>query len=336
VSRKVRMQQEFVVLPEKREREESGKRYWTITRKRYLAAWLFMLPALVLLAVFTFYPLVYGVILAFFENNLIREPRFVGVDNFVKAFQDGDFWLAMLHSALYLLIVPLIQVAAISMALLVNQKLKGVVFFRSLFYLPVITSLVVAAVVWKWMYAPDYGLINSGIRWFSETVQQVSIRRFKGPGWLTDPALALGSIAFVTFWKGIGYYMVIYLAGLQAVPKELEEAGKLDGAKGWSMARYIIIPLLMPTVALCTIMSTIAALRVFDEVLVMSGGAQGNPNKSTLVASTYIYGRAFGSIRGQFEFGYAAALSLILAAFIWVFTLINLKFFSKGGLEYYS
>jgi putative chitobiose transport system permease protein len=328
------MEQEFAVRPEPRERPRAG--YWTITRKRYAAAWLFMLPALILLGLFTFYPLVYGIILAFYENNLIREPKFVGLDNFSKAFQDGDFLLAMLHSALYLLIVPLIQLASIGMALLVNQKLKGVVFFRSLYYVPVITSLVVAAVVWKWLYAPDYGLINSGIRWFAETVQQTSIRRFRGPGWLTDPALALGSIAFVTFWKGIGYYMVIYLAGLQAIPKELEEAGKLDGAKGWSMARHITIPLLMPTVALCTIISTIGALRVFDEVLVMSGGALGNPNKSTLVASTYIYGRAFGSISGQFEFGYAAALSLILAAVIWVFTLINLKFFSKGGLEYYS
>lgn len=328
------MERQISVLPEKL--EQSKKNFWNITRKRYLMAWLFMLPALIVLAVFTFYPLVYGVILAFFENNLIGESRFIGIDNFTRAFQDKDFGLALLHSGLYLIIVPLMQIASIGLAILVNNKLRGVTVFRAIFYVPVITSFVVAAVVWKWIYAPDYGLLNSGIRWFNEAVQQTTIRRFRGPEWLNDPSLALASIAFVTFWKGLGYYMVIYLAGLQSIPKELEEAARLDGAKGLSMARHITIPLLMPTVALCSIISTIAALRVFDEVLVMSGGATGNPNKSTLVASTYIYGRAFGAIGGRFEFGYAAALSLILAAIIWVFTAINLKFFSKGGLEYYS
>ncbi len=318
------------------ERSRAQQKIWTISRKRQVVAWLFMLPALIILAIFTFYPLIYGVILAFFENNLLGESHFVGIDNFTRAFQDKDFGVALFHSGLYLLVVPMLQVAAIAIALLLNSKLRGVTIFRAIFYVPVITSLVVAAVVWKWIYAPDYGLLNSGIRWFNETVTQTTIRRFHGPDWLNDPGLALGSIAFVTFWKGIGYYMVIYLAGLQSIPKELEEAARLDGARGLSLARYVIVPLLMPTIALCTIMSTIAALRVFDEVLVMAGGPGGNPNKSTLVASTYIYGRAFGGIGGRFEFGYAAALSLILAAVIWVFTLINLKLFNKGGLEYYS
>lgn len=329
------MEQQITAFTDKKVKPTKTS-FWNITRKRYLAAWLFMLPALIVLGVFTFYPLVYGVILAFFENNLIGQSRFVGLDNFTRAFQDGDFMLALFHSGLYLIIVPLIQLASIGLAVLINHQLKGVAIFRAIFYVPVITSLVVAAVVWKWIYAPDYGLLNSGVRWVSEVIQQTTIRRFHGPDWLGDANLALASIAFVTFWKGIGYYMVIYLAGLQSIPKELEEAGRLDGAKGWSMLRYVTIPLLMPTVALCTILSTIAALRVFDEVLVMSGGASGNPNKSTLVASTYIYGRAFGAIGGRFEFGYAAALSLILAAIIWVFTIINLRFFGKGGLEYYT
>jgi putative chitobiose transport system permease protein len=328
------MEQQVSVLSDKL--VQPKKSFWSMTRKRYLVAWLFMLPALIILGVFTFYPLVYGVILAFFENNLIGDSRFVGFDNFTRAFQDKDFMVALLHSGLYLIIVPLIQIAAIGLAILINHKLRGIVVFRAIFYVPVITSFVVAAVVWKWMYAPDYGLLNSGIRWFAEAVQQTTIRRFRGPDWLNDPSLALSSIAFVTFWKGLGYYMIIYLAGLQSIPKELEEAGKLDGARGWSMIRHITVPLLMPTIALCTILSTIAALRVFDEVFVMSGGASGNPAKSTLVASTYIYGRAFGAIGGRFDFGYAAALSLILAAIIWVFTLINLKFFNKGGMEYYS
>lgn len=326
--------QQATVLSE--EHGQAKKTFWTITRKRYVIAWLFMLPALLLLGIFTFYPLIYGVILAFYQDNLIGQSRFVGVDNFVRAFHDSDFLLAMFHSALYLLIVPCIQIVAIGLAMLVNTKLKGVTIFRAIYYVPVITSFVVAAIIWKWIYAPDYGLLNSGLHWFNEVVQQTSIRRFRGPDWLGDPAIALASIAFVTFWKGLGYYMVIYLAGLQSIPTELLEAGKLDGARGLTMLRKIIVPLIMPTVAICTITSTIAALRVFDEVLVMSGGASGNPDKSTLVASTYIYGRAFGAIGGQFDFGYAAALSLILAAVIWVFTLINLRFFGKGGLDYYS
>lgn len=315
---------------------QTKKKFWSLNRKQELFAWVFMLPALLILGIFTFYPLVYGIILAFFENNLIGKSKFVGLDNFVRAFQDGDFWLALWHSVLYLLIVPFLQLASIGVAMLVNSKLKGVTFFRSIYYIPVIASFVVAAVTWKWIYAADYGLLNGGVRWFSEVVQQTTIRRFRGPEWLNDPNLALASIAFVTFWKGIGYYMLMYLAGLQSVPKELEEAGKLDGARGFTMVRYITLPLLMPTVALCTILSTIGALRVFDEVIVMAGGATGNPAKSTYVASTYIFGRAFGSIGGQFEFGYAAALSLLLALIIWAFTLVNLKFFNKGGMDYYS
>ena len=318
------------------QREHSKKIYWTITRKRYLVAWLFMLPALIILGVFTFYPLIYGIILAFFQKNIIGDPKFVGFDNFSRAFQDSNFLLSLVHSGLYLLVVPVIQVASVALALLVNTKLPGVTVFRAIFYVPVVVSLVSAAVVWQWIYAPDYGLLNDGVRWFAEVVQQTTIRRFKGPNWLGDQNIALTSIAFVTFWKGLGFYMVIYLAGLQAIPKELEEAGSLEGAIGFKKLRYITIPLLMPTVALCTILSTIAALKVFDEVFVLSGGAGGNPNKSTLVAGTYIYGAAFGKNTGQFEFGYAAALSLILASLIWVITLVNLKFFSKGGLEYYG
>ena len=306
--------------------------FWTMTRRRYLMAWLFMLPALLILGVFTFYPLVYGVVLAFFQNNLVGTSKFIGFDNFTQAFQDDDFLLSLVHSALYLLIVPCIQIASLAVAMLLNNQLRGVTVFRALFYLPVITSLVVAGVVWKEIYVQDDGLINGTFHWFNEVISGAQILRFHGPNWLGDTALALGSIAFVTFWKGLGYYMVIYLAGLQAVPKELEEAGRLDGAKGLTLIRHVIVPLMMPTIALCTILSTIAALRVFDEVYVMSGGIHGDPNKSTLVASTYIYGQAFQS----FKFGYAAALSLILAAFIWLITLVNLKFFSKGGLEYYT
>ena len=230
------------------------------------------------------------------------------------------------------IIVPIVQFASIALAMLINSKLRGVTIFRAIFYVPVIVSLVFAAVVWRWIYAPDYGVLNSGVRWFAEVVQQTTIHRFRGPDWLGDQNIALASIAFVTFWKGLGFYMVIYLAGLQAIPKELEEAGSLEGATGFKKVRHITIPLLMPTVALCTILSTIAALKVFDEVFILSEGVGGNPNKSTLVASTYIYGAAFGKNTGQYEFGYAAALSLILATLIWVITLINLKFFAKGRL----
>jgi putative chitobiose transport system permease protein len=289
--------------------------------RQIIAGYLFLLPALIVLAVFLIYPVGYGALLAFYNYSILAPPRFIGLDNFRKLAGDPVFRIALLHSLQYLLIVPVIQIASFALAVLVNRRLAGIAFFRAAFYLPVITAAVVVAVAWKWIFDLEYGLLNAGLRGLGLIDEPI--------GWLSDRRWALWSIMFVTFWRGLGFYMVVYLAGLQAIPAELEEAAAIDGAGFWQRIRYVTIPLMMPTFAFATIWSSIAALKVFDEVLVMGvGSTPGGPANATMVVNLLIYVTAFD----KFEFGYAAAQGLVLAGIIMIFTLFNLRFF-RSGLE---
>ncbi len=289
--------------------------------------WLFLAPALLFLAVFTFYPILCGVSLAFTEFSLLRHtpdgtlvgPRWAGFSNFARLAVDPLFWKALSNSLLYLLVVPVIQLAAIGIAVLVDKPFRGRSFFRTAFYVPVITSVVVVGITWRWVFRSD-GLANY-------LLGLVGL----GPvGFLTDPNYALFSIMFVTLWQGLGYYMVLYLAGLQTIPVELEEAATLDGAGPWQVFFRITIPMLKPTVALCTIISCISALKVFGEIFVMT--PQGGPANSTLTMVYYIYLKAFE----DFDMGYSAAIALVLAMVVGVISWINVRYFRDGGLSSYD
>jgi putative chitobiose transport system permease protein len=291
---------------------------WTGRVKRIIAGYLFLLPALIILAVFLVYPVGYGAILSLFDYPIIASPTFIGLDNFSKLLEDRVFRIALLHSVQYLLIVPVIQVASLALAILVNRQIYGIAFFRAAYYVPVITAAVVVAVAWQWIFDLEYGLLNAGLEGIGLIREPVA--------WLDDPQIALWSIMFVTFWRGLGFYMVVYLAGLQSIPAELEEAAAIDGASRWQRLRHITIPLLMPTIAFCSIWSSISALKVFDEVLVMSRPNPGGPANSTMVVNLLMYLTAFD----QFDFGYAAAQGLVLAGITMIFTLLNIRFFSSG------
>lgn len=288
--------------------------------RHIVAGYLFLLPALIVLAIFLIYPVVYGAALSLFNYSVLAPPEFVGLHNFRNLLVDREFRSALANSLRYLLIVPAIQVASLALAILVNRRLRGISIFRAAFYVPVITAAVVVAVAWKWIFDLNYGLLNAALRGLGIIDQPI--------GWLNDPDWALWSIMFVTFWRGLGFYMVVYLAGLQAIPVELEEAAAMDGAGAWQRLRYVIVPLMMPTIAFATIWSSISALKVFDEILVMSGPTPGGPANATMVVNLLIYVTAFE----KFEFGYAAAQGLVLAGIIMIFTLFNLRFF-RSGLE---
>ncbi len=291
-------------------------------------AYLFLLPALILLVLFTFYPMVYGVILSFNDYNLLRHtpegqltpPVWVGFDNFRRVFNDPLFYVALRNSLLYLLLVPFIQLAGILAALLVNRDLPGVTWFRTAYYIPVITSIVIVGIAWKWVFASD-GILNFLL------VRVLGILSEPVP-WLVNRSLALPAVMFVTFWQGIGYYMILYLAGLQTIPPEFEEAARIDGAGPWHVFWRVTLPLLKPTVALCVIISSISALKVFGEIYVMTGGG---PEYGTLTMVYYIFNKAFT----EFDMGYAAALALVLAFFVGIISFINVAYFKKGGLQYY-
>lgn len=240
-------------------------------------AWLFLAPALVLFAVFSFWPVGYGSYLAFTDYSLIKPAHWVGLDNFRYIFDNAMFVAGIRNSILFLLIVPLIQIGAISLAVLVNNNLPGIRLFRAAFYVPVVTAISVVGIMWGFMFH-EQGTLNYVLLQLHAVNQPV--------GWLSDDSIALFSVMFVTIWRGLGWYMVMYLAALQSVPAEMQEAAILDGANRWQRFWKITVPMLRPTIMVCTIMSVLAALKAYQEVLVLT---QGGPLNATFTALYYAY-----------------------------------------------
>ncbi|TWI65316.1 putative chitobiose transport system permease protein [Pseudoduganella lurida] len=244
---------------------------------RSVTAWLFLAPALVLLAVFSFWPVGYGSYLAFTDYSLIRETHWVGLDNFRYIFGNEMFVSGLGNSVLFLLMVPIVQVGALALAVLVNNRLPGIRLFRAAFYVPVVTTVSVVGIMWGFMFH-EQGALNYVL---------MALRLVDAPvGWLSDERIALFAIMFVTMWRGLGWYMVMYLAALQAVPQDMQEAALLDGANRWQRFWKITVPMLRPTIMVCSILSVLAALKAYQEVDVLT---QGGPMNSTFTALYYAY-----------------------------------------------
>ncbi|UXE59595.1 MAG: sugar ABC transporter permease [Woronichinia naegeliana WA131] len=276
-----------------------------------LTPYLFLLPALIILGIAVFYPAFQAFSLSFtqYDLDLTQAPQWVGLKNFQRLAQDQVFWQTLTNSFCYLIgVVPVLVMAPLALAILVNQKLRGMAFFRMAYYTPVIISMVVAGIAWKALYAND-GILNQLLKMigFSE-----------GIPWLTSPQLALWSVMVVTIWKGLGYYMVIYLAGLQGIPAELYEAAAIDGSDGWQKHWDITLPLMRPYLLLVAVISSISAMKVFEEVYIMTQGGPLNHSKTVVY---YVYERAFQDL----EINYASAIGLVLFIFILILSLINLR-----------
>ncbi|MGB8452883.1 MAG: sugar ABC transporter permease [Anaerocolumna sp.] len=282
-----------------------------------LMAYAFMAPALIVLIVFVFYPIIYSIPLAFFDYSVIGDSHFIGLDNFKRAFSDPEFWTAMLNSALFVLCVPILQILSILLAVVVNCKLRGVTVFRVLFYIPVVTSMIAISIMWSFIFNPD-GIINSFLLTRGIITQPVYF--------LADPRYALISLMFVTIWQGLGYYMMLYLAGLQSIPAELTEAAEIDGAGKAAVFFKVTLPMLKPYIWFCSLFSVLSALGVFDVVFAMT---KGGPDNSTLVMNLYTYNKAFGT----FEFGYSAAAGLIMSVVTTAFSMIIFFYGRKGGMN---
>ncbi|WP_034343447.1 carbohydrate ABC transporter permease [Deinococcus misasensis] len=272
-----------------------------------LIAYAFLAPALILLAVFTFYPVIYGSYLGFTEYKAANfaageAPRFIGLQNFINLFQDELFLKGLWNSVKYIAIVPALQIAALAIAVAVNRKLPFMSFFRAAYYIPVITSIATAAVMWDWIFQKE-GTLNwvlMGLNFINEKTAF---------GWLNNEHTAIWALMLVTFWRGFGYYMVLYMGGLQAVPEEVEEAAYLDGATPFQTFWLVIVPMMRPTLLLCSLLSTFAAIRVLDEVVALTPG--GGPLNSTYTALMYVYQKAFDGF--NFDYGMASAAGLIIA-----------------------
>ena len=281
--------------------------------KKY-TPYLFLLPALAVLIVFFFIPFFQTFGLSFFDySSSIYHPSYCGWDNYVKLFKEPVFYKVMFNTFMYLVIaVPFLVTFPLFLAVLINQKIRGITLYKIILYLHVIVSIVVAAIAFKWLYATQ-GVLN----------YILSVFHINPIGWLTDTNWALFSVAVVTIWKGIGYYMMIYLASLMSVPQDLYEACDIDGANFWQKHFTVTIPHIMPTIALVSTISTISAMKVFAEIYVMTKGGPLNSSKTIVY---YIYERAFENL----DLGYASALAVVLLIVVMIFSLINILCFERG------
>ena len=271
---------------------------------------LFLLPGCALLGALVIYPALKAVLLSFTDFNMIQPPRWLGLHNYARLWSDPAFLSALKNTLSYLVVVvPVLVVLPIFLALLVQRSIPGVKFFRAAIYLPVVTSLVISALVWKWVYE-EKGLLNHVLLSSGLTSEPVAF--------LTDPANALFAVMAVTVWSGMGYYMVIYLAGLQSIPRHLYEVAEVEGVSAWQQTLHITIPLLRPSIAVVAVMSSIASMKVFEEVYVMT---QGGPLDATKTLVFHLYESAFV----EFEMGYASAVGVALFLITLVFSLINLR-----------
>lgn len=281
------------------------------------APYLFLLPAGIILLVFFFIPFFQTVILSFQDySNNIYNADWVGLANYWQIFKNPIFYKVMLNTFIYLLVaVPILAIIPLFLAILINQKIRGITLYKILIYLPVIVSIVVAAIAFKWIYA-EQGVLN----------YLLSVFHIPAIGWLTDPKYAIYSVILLTIWKGIGYYMMIYLAALMSVPKDLYEACDIDGAGFLRKHLTVTVPHIMPTIALVTTISSISAMKIFAEIYVMT---KGGPLNSTKTIVYYIYEKAFENL----DLGYASAMSVVLLAVVIVFSLINICCFERNKYQ---
>ena len=292
----------------------------TSKHQNTILAWGFLAPALILLSLSVLVPALMALVISFTQTGLdVTEPlKFIGLANFQRLLGDPMFYQVLGTTLFYLFgVVPPIVIGALILAVLVNRILPGVHILRAAFYTPVLVSIVVAAIAFRWLYAEN-GLING---WLGALIGQ----EFNPIDFLSNPLLALPSVMFVTLWKGLGYYMVIFLAGLQGIPIELYEAAELDGSEGWRKHLDITLPLLRPYVTLVAVISAIAATKVFEEVFLMT---QGGPADSTRTLVYYVYDQAFAEL----EISYACTVGLALFLLVLLLTAVRLAFGGERSL----
>ena len=291
-----------------------------VDRSRTLTAWGFLSPALILLGVSVLIPAAMALVMSFTQTGLdVSEPlRFIGFANLRRLAGDPMFYKVLGTTLIYLFgVVPPIVLGALALAVLVNRALPGIHIIRAAFYTPVLVSIVVAAIAFRWLYAEN-GLING---WLGALIGS----GFLPIDFLSNPLLALPSVMLVTLWKGLGYYMVIFLGGLQGIPIELYEAAELDGSEGWRKHLDITLPLLRPYLTLVAVISAIAATKVFEEVFLMT---QGGPADSTRTLVYYVYDQAFAEL----EISYACTVGLALFLIVLLLTAVRLAFSDDRSL----
>lgn len=279
-----------------------------MARREALAGWLFISPWIIGFVIFSAGPIIASLILSFARWDAITKPEWVGMQNYVKLAKDPLLAKSLFNTLYYAAFhVPLGLGVALGLALLLNQKLKGMGFFRTLFYLPSVTSGVATIMLWRWLFNPQLGLINKFLRHFTDNP----------PLWFSSVQWAMPGLIIMSLW-GVGGAMLIFLAGLQNIPEELYEASTLDGAGTWKQFRHVTIPLLSPIIFFNMVLAVIGSFQVFTAAFIMT---DGGPSNATLFYVLYLFNNAFV----YFRMGYASAMAWLLFLIILVLTLIQFR-----------
>lgn len=288
-------------------------------RRRLLTAYAFMLPSLVIMALFMFYPLIRAAWLSLTNYSFFGTSQFIGLGNYTKLVHDAQFWNDLGNTAYYAAVTtPVSIVLALGLALLLNRRgLPGRGILRAAIFLPAVVSLAVAAIPFRLMFTPSIGLVTY---WLGALGIHAS-------DWLNSTTLAMPAVIIVGIWKDVGFYMVIYLAGLQTIPREFYEAARIDGASTWQRFRRITLPLLNNTTMFVTIIALIASFQAFDQIYVMT---QGGPAFSTETLVMLIYRQGFQN----FSMGYASAIGYVLVLIILLFSLLQMRYFNRRAIRY--
>jgi len=283
--------------------------------RRLFAGLGFTLPWLIGLSTFTLYPVIASLYYSFCDYSVLESPVWIGGDNYWRLVHDRSFWLSLKNTLIYSgCSIPIGMVVALSLALLLNCRVRGTAIFRTIFYLPSIVPVIASSMLWLWILNPSVGLVNQALAPFCH------LFGVQPPGWLADPRWAKPALILMSAW-GVGNSMIIYLAGLQDVPEALYEAAEIDGAGKWQQFWHVTLPMIMPVVYFNLVMGIIGALQVFTQVFIMTDGTNGSPAQSTLMYAPYLFATAFFDLR----MGYASALAWVLFVIIALMTLLATK-----------
>lgn len=282
----------------------------TSQRRDQIVPLLFLAPSLALLGLFAIWPLIHAVFMSFHHWRILSEPELIGFANYTRLFASSQFWVALRNTLIFAVVtVPAGLVLALGSALLLNAPLRARGFFRGVIFFPVTVTMVVIALIWRWMFSENYGLVNS----------MITAIGFEPQSWLAeDPVKAFAVIMVMSIWKGFGYGMVFYLAGLQTIPQSMTEAARIDGATRLQTFWHVTLPLLNPTTLFVAVIAFIGSFQVFDQVYVMT---QGGPGHSTSVLVHMIYEQAYV----RFQMGLACASACVLLVLTLIFTAVQLR-----------
>lgn len=286
----------------------------TYRRRESTLGWLFSTPAIILLLIFLIIPFIWAIWMSFTNMRLIPNPNvpteFIGLRNYIRLFNDDVFLKSLLNNFYFVVVVVPLQTAfALALAMLINQELKGMNIFRTIYFSPVVTSMTVVSIVWTLLYNPGEGLINAFL-------QAISFGKLGPYRWLTNTKLVFPAIMLMSIWQGVGFQMVIFLAGLQEIPSSLYEAAEVDGANGWQKFINITLPQLRNTMVFVIISTTILAFRLFDQVKVMTNGGPSNASMTTML---YAIETGWGRLR----MGYASAITVIFFVIVLIISIIQ-------------